>query len=93
MVAYMFISSSRFRPLLTGLALSTMRAGEECGATAEMTLSLQVDLVLRDVAATVIHSLFSWYCYFAYGDAVIRLKCIRHPKNAKLCNDLNERDL
>ena len=87
MVAYTFISSSRFCPSLTGLALSTMHAGEESGAVAEMTLSLQVDLVLRDVAATVIHSLFSWYCYFAYDDAMMQLKCIRHPKNAKLCDE------
>ena len=87
MVAYTFISSSRFCPSLIGLALSTMRAGKECGAMAEMTLSLPVDLVLRDVAATVIHSLFIWYCYFAYGDAVMQLKCIRHHKNAKLCSE------
>ena len=44
-----FISSSRFRPSLTGLAV---RAGEECVATAEMTRSLLVDLVFNDAAAT-----------------------------------------
>ena len=27
-------------------------AGEECGATAEITRSLQIDLVLNDMAAT-----------------------------------------
>ena len=65
MAAYAFIlSSSRFCPSLTGLAVS---GGEECGANAEMTLkivncvavwslmtrSLQVDLVLSDMAATL----------------------------------------
>ena len=49
-LAYVFLSSSRFCPSLTGLAIS---AGEECGAIAEMTLSLQLtDLVLSDAAAT-----------------------------------------
>ena len=69
--AYAFISSSsRFCPSLTGLAVCV---GKECRATAEMTLkivrcvdvwslmtlSLQVDLVLSDVAATVSHNLFN----------------------------------
>ena len=72
MAAYAFIlSSSRFCPSLTGLAVS---GGEECGANAEMTLkivncvavwslmtrSLQVDLVLSDMAATLSHNLFNW---------------------------------
>ena len=72
MAAYAFILSlSRFCPSLTGLALC---GGEECGATAEMipkiiscvavqslmTLSLQVDQVLSDVAATVSLNLFNW---------------------------------
>ena len=50
-VAYAFISSlSRFCPLSTGLAA---HAREECRAMAEITtLSLQVDLVLSDTAAT-----------------------------------------
>ena len=43
------LSSSRLCPSVTGLAV---HAGEKCGATAEVTLSLQVDLVLSDVAAT-----------------------------------------
>ena len=30
----------------------TCSAGEECGATAEITQSLQIDLVLSDTAAT-----------------------------------------
>ena len=45
----MFISSSGFHPSLSGLAVC---AREECATTAEMTPSLQVDLVLSDVAAT-----------------------------------------
>ena len=45
----MFISSSRFGPLLTGVLV---HAGEECVATVEITQSLQVDLVLSDAAAT-----------------------------------------
>ena len=39
-----FISLSRFHPSLTGLVVC---AREACGATAEITQSLQVDLVLR----------------------------------------------
>ena len=68
---YMFILSlSRFCPSLTGLLVCD---GEEHWAMAEMTpkiiscvaaqslmtLSLQVDLVLSDMAATVSHNLFS----------------------------------
>ena len=50
MVAYAFISSSsRFHSSLTELAVC---ARQECRATAEMTQSLQVDLVLSDAAAT-----------------------------------------
>ena len=50
MVAYAFIlSSSKLHSSLTGLAVY---AGEGCRATAEMTLSLQIDLVLNDMAAT-----------------------------------------
>ena len=52
--------------------------------TAEMTLSLQVDIVLSDAAspAPMRHILFNRCCHFAYGDAVMWLKCVRHPKNA-----------
>ena len=68
--AYVFIaSSSRFSHSLTGL----VNGGEECGAMTEMTprivscvavrsfmtLRLQLDLVLNDMAATVSHNLFS----------------------------------
>ena len=71
MAAYSFISSlSRFCPSLTRLVA---HGAEECRATAEMTLkivrcvdvwslmtlSLQVDLVLSDVAATVSPNLFN----------------------------------
>ena len=49
MTVCVFISSSRFCPSLTGLLA---HAGEECVATAEVTQSLQVALVLNDVAAT-----------------------------------------
>ena len=45
----MFILSFRFHPSSTGLAV---HATEECQAMAEMTLSLQVDLVWSDTAAT-----------------------------------------
>ena len=44
-----FILLSRFHPSLTGFVV---HAREECVATAEMTWSLQVDLVLIDAAAT-----------------------------------------
>ena len=72
MAAYAFISSSsRFHLSLNGLVVHD---GEECEAMAEMTpkivscvavwslltLSLQVDLVLGDKAATVSHNLFNW---------------------------------
>ena len=51
---------------------------------AEMTLSLQVDLVLSDAAspALVRHILFNWCCHFAYSDTVMWLKCVQHLKNA-----------
>ena len=54
---------------------------------AEMTLSLQVDLVLSDVALDLLansvrHDLFNRCCHFAYGEAAMWLKCTRHPKNA-----------
>ena len=49
----------------------TCSAEEECGATAEITRSLQIDLVLSDEAAT---------SHFAYGDAAMRPKCVRYPK-------------
>ena len=48
----------------------------------EMTLSLQVDLVLSDVHPPMRHNLFNWCCHFAYCDAAMWLKCVRHPKNA-----------
>ena len=44
MAACAYISLSRFHPSLTGLVVC---AGEACGATAEITQSLQVDPVLR----------------------------------------------
>ena len=48
-----------------------------------MTLSLEVDLVLSDAASTSETSgLFNRCCHFAYGDAAMWLKCVRHPKNA-----------
>ena len=55
---------------------------------AEMTLSLQVDLVLSDVALDLLansvrHDLFNRCCHFAYGDAAIWLNCIWHSKNAR----------
>ena len=52
--------------------------------TAEMTLSLQVDLVLSDAASTSEAGVtcFNWCCHFAYGDAVMWLRCVWHPKNA-----------
>ena len=28
------------------------------------------------------HKVFNWCCHFAYGDAAMWLKCVRHPKNA-----------
>ena len=28
------------------------------------------------------HNLFNRCCHFAYGDAAMRLKCVRHSKNA-----------
>ena len=62
------ISSSRFRPSLTGLVVP----GEECGATAEITRSFQIDLVLTDAE--------SRFSHFAYGDAAMRPKCVRPPK-------------
>ena len=51
---------------------------------AEMTLSLQVDLVLSDAASTSEAGVtcFNWCCHFAYGDAAMWLRCVRHPKNA-----------
>ena len=51
MVAYAFISLSRFRPSLTGLAVLFVTESAD-RATAEMLTSLQVDLVLHDTAAT-----------------------------------------
>ena len=51
MVAYAFISLSRFRPSLTGLAVPCMTESAD-QAMAEMTMSLQVDLVLSDTAST-----------------------------------------
>ena len=50
--------------------------------TAKMTLSLHVDLVLSDAGPPVKHNLLNRCCHFAYGDAAMWLKCIRHPKNA-----------
>ena len=67
----MFISSlSRFCPSLTGLlvrdreehwamAEMTMKIISCVAAQSLMTLTLQVDLVLSDVAATMSHNLFS----------------------------------
>ena len=50
MIVYAFIlSSSSFHPSLTGHAV---HAVEKCRTTAELTLSLQVDLVLNGMAAT-----------------------------------------
>ena len=51
MVAYMFISLSRFCPSLTELAVLCVTESVD-RAMAEMTMSLQVDLVLSDAAAT-----------------------------------------
>ena len=49
----MSILPSRFCPSkFNDWTCSAARAGEECEATTEMTLSLQVDLVLNDAAAT-----------------------------------------
>ena len=50
-VAYAFISLSRFHPSLTGLAVPCVTESAD-RATAKMTMSLQVDLVLSDAAAT-----------------------------------------
>ena len=75
-----FISPSRFHPSLTGLAV---HAGEDCIAMAEITWSLQVDLVLSDAAATVSYNLFNWssvILHTDYGDAAMWLKSIQHPK-------------
>ena len=80
MVAYTFILSSRFHPSLTGLAV---HAREECIAMAEIKQSLQVDLVLSDVAATNEPRLVQSVCsHFAYSNAAMWLKCVQHPKNA-----------
>ena len=52
MVAYAFIlSSSRFCLSLTGLTVPCVTESVD-RATAKMTMSLQVDLVLSDAAAT-----------------------------------------
>ena len=58
--------------------------------TAEMTLSLQMDLVLSDAASTseVGITCFNWCCHFAYGDAAMWLRCVRHPKNAIFMQNL-----
>ena len=52
MAASAFILSSRFCPLLTGRTVVACAGKEYVLSTAEMTLSLQVDLVLSDAAAT-----------------------------------------
>ena len=54
---------------------------------AEMTLSLKVDLVLSDMALELLansvrHNLFNRCCHFAYGDAAMWPKCVRHAQNA-----------
>ena len=71
----MFISSFRFHPSLTGLAV---HATEECQAMAEMTLSSQVDLVWSDTAATSMPQLVE-SVQFCIGYAPIWLKCVWHP--------------
>ena len=54
-------------------------------------MSLQVDLLLSDAASTSeAYNLFNVCCHFAYGDAAMWLKCVRHPKNAIFTQ--NERD-
>ena len=52
MVAYIYVYFTvQFLPF-NDWTCSAARAREECEATTEMTLSLQVDLVLNDTAAT-----------------------------------------
>ena len=56
MAACVFLSSSRFRPSLTGLVV---HARQECVAMAKMTWSLQVDLVSVTQQPPVNHNLFN----------------------------------
>ena len=52
MVAYIHVYFTILILPFNDWTCSAAHAGEECEATTEMTLSLQVDLVLNDAAAT-----------------------------------------
>ena len=64
------------------MAQMTLKTVRRVDVWSLMTLSLQADLVLSDVAATVSHNLFNRCSVILRTDTGIWLKCVHHLKNA-----------